>query len=322
VRGDASVSDLLLGVAIVRNTRGGKRTTGPCRDERPNQMLRASIKENRMERATRWLSLLHSVFFMSLACMFTMACQESAETGQVVLELAQVDAQRQVEQCMLDYSTTAGQKQCIASSGYKLFDESGIESADKCIPGCICVQQEGCPCCDTGDFFGWVMWPRPGPGVWTPPAPVKELVSIDIDGACVGTAHDRKSPLTVQTRSSSRLASLIDFEISVPAAGVVAATVSDDGRYHDALAGDHVMSGEAMLSATAPGGCLQLGCHFECEGEWVYPSTPEEGTCPAHEWWGIGCLKLTSCSFGCGTSNAPGTVVRPAANFFQLQEPT
>ena len=276
-----------------------------------------------MNRATVWFSRPLSACLVILASMLALACNDSADepaTGEAVSALTQANAQQQVDRCMAQYTTDTGRKQCISSAGFSLFDESGVETADKCIPGCVCVQQEGCPCCDTGDFFGWVMWPRPSPGVWTPSAPTKQTIAIDIDRACTGTTHDRKGALTLQTRSSSRLASLVDLEISVPEAGIVAATVSDDGRYHDATAGDHTLSGVAMLNATATGGCVELGCHFGCEGEWVYPSTPEEGTCPAHEWWGVGCLKLTSCSFGCGTeSQAPGTIVKAASNIFQLR---
>jgi hypothetical protein len=278
-------------------------------------------KENKMVRAKAWFSQLFSVFLITLASVFAAACEpvdeQPEELGEEVSALtSRGNAQLQVDRCMAQFTTDADRKQCIQSAGFSLFDDSGIETADACIPNCICVQQEGCPCCDTGGFFNWVFWPRPRAGVWTPPAAVTEKLRIDVDRTCVGTPENRKAPVTVETRSSSQLASLVDLEIAVQRAGIVAATVSDDGRHHDDRVGDGVMSGLALLGVGAPSGCTELGCHFECDASWHDPQ-PGEGSCPGHDWWGTGCLYLTNCKVGCGTSSSVDVGIRAASSLFQ-----
>lgn len=271
-----------------------------------------------MSRISRSLSFAA----LFLAVLFAGACEQPAELGAQAAALATKDeAQRQVDACVSHFDDDAARKRCIEEAGLSLFDDSAIETGDTCIPHCVCVQGENCPCCPTGTFGGWVFWKRPGPGVWTPTEPMTEIVDIQIERACVGEVKKGKAILELVTRSTSRLASLIDFQISVPKAGIVAATVSDDGRYHDERAGDGILGGEAMVAAeVVPEACVELGGFVECEADWVYPEPGAAKGCPANNLWGIGCLKLTGCKFGVGSSSDAEVAVTPAPNFFKLEE--
>ncbi|HEY5922721.1 MAG TPA: hypothetical protein VIV11_13670, partial [Kofleriaceae bacterium] len=214
-----------------------------------------------MVRAKDWFLRPLSALLITLVGLFSIGCDQPPDTSEAVAAVSRSNGQLQVDQCMTQHTTDAARKQCIGAAGFSLFDDTGIETADACIPNCICVNQENCPCCDYGEFFTWVFWPRPGPGVWTPSAPMSETVAIDIDRACVGTPLDRKAPLTLHTRSTSRLAALVDLEVSLPKSGIVAATVSDDGRHHDATRGDKQLNGLALTAVSPTVGCAEFDCH-------------------------------------------------------------
>ena len=274
-----------------------------------------------MQRANAWFSRPVSAFLITLATLFATACNdEAAEVGVAESAVTRTAAQQRIDDCAANNTTDTARKACIQAAGYTLFDDSAMETGDSCIPGCICVTGENCPCCDTGSIFKTVFWPRPTSGVSPPTAPVTEQLSIDVDRVCIGKTVDKKAPVTVQTRSTSRLAPFVDLEVGLPGAKLVAATVSDSGRYHDDRAGDSVLGGLGLVTTAPPEGCYDFAdCHFGCEGEWVYPEPGSGWGCPANTWWGIGCLKLTSCSFGCGTSSSLGPIVQPATNIFTLQ---
>ncbi len=231
-------------------------------------------------------------------------------------------AQTQVDECIAKFAIGEKRNQCLESLGYPVFDDTGIETAGMCIPFCICgVQGTGdCPCCETGPWGGWIYGPSLDPAVETPKEPFSERVSLEFDQACVGDADKGTAEINISARSESRLAPLIDLSVSIPRAGIVAANVSDQGKLYDDRVGDGVYSGRALIAdESLEGKCLEFPCWFECDGEWVYPEEGE-GHCPANDWWGIGCLKLTNCGFGCGGSDAPiDPTLTPADNFFTLQ---
>lgn len=261
--------------------------------------------------------------------IFLLACAGSA-CGDLTAEpqIADSDLSQSAElsyeldkasECLADTDTTR-RTECLSEAGLAEFDATPMAKTLGCIPFCICGVQENCPCCEWGPYGPIVVAPNRSPlDPYLPSEPLRESIAIELEELCTEKSPEGAVVAQLRAETDSRLAPFVDLKISRGRAGLVQAQLTNSGpesSEFDRKTDDDVWSGRAELDGAEDARCETLGCHFGCEGEWVYPE-PSEGHCPAHDWWGIGCLKLTSCSFGCGSDS--DTVVEPLESIYTLK---